>query len=81
MKTEWKICDDVPDAVIGYRAIVSADGFVVCNPSPMGEKNARLIAAAPNVFSVMRQLLAIARKYENRDVMLDADELIQFIES
>ena len=81
MKTEWKICDDVPDAVIGYRAIVSADGFVVCNPSPMGEKNARLIAAAPNVFSVMRQLLAIARKYENRDVMLDADELIAFIES
>lgn len=81
MKTEWKICDDVPDAGIGYRAIVSADGFVVCNPSPMGEKNARLIAAAPNVFSVMRQLLAIARKYENRDVMLDADELIQFIES
>ena len=81
MKTEWKICDDVPDAAIGYRAIVSADGFVVCNPSPMGEKNARLIAAAPNVFSVMRQLLAIARKYENRDVMLDAEELIQFIES
>jgi len=81
MQTEWKICDDVPDASIGYRAIISADGFVVCNPSPMGEKNARLIAAAPNVFSVMRQLLAIARKYENRDVMLDADELIQFIES
>lgn len=81
MKTEWKICDDVPDAVIGYRAIVSADGFVVCNPSPMGEKNARLIAAAPNVFSVMCQLLEIARKYENRDVMLDAEELIQFIES
>lgn len=81
MKTEWKICDDVPDAVIGYRAIVSADGFVVCNPSPMGEKNARLIAAAPNMLRVMRQLLAIARKYEHRDVMLDADELIQFIES
>lgn len=81
MKTEWKICDDVPDAAIGYRAIVSADGFVVCNPSPMGEKNARLIAAAPNVFSAMRELLAIARKYENRDVMLDAEELIQFIES
>lgn len=80
MKTEWKICDDVPDAVIGYRAIVSDDGFVVCNPSPMGEKNARLIAAAPNMLGIMRELLAIARKYEYRDVMLDADEIIAFIE-
>lgn len=79
MKTEWKICDDVPDAVIGYRAIVSADGFVVCNPSPMGEKNARLIAAAPDMLRVMRELLAIARKYENRDCMEEANAILDFI--
>ena len=81
MQTTWHIDQDVPGSSIGYRAILDENDDVVCFPSPMGDKNARLIAAAPCMLRVMRQLLAIARKYENRDVMLDADELIQFIES
>lgn len=81
MKITWHIDYDVPGAIIGYRAIVDENDDVVCLPSPMGDKNARLIAAAPCLLDIMRELLAIARKYENRDVMLDADELIAFIES
>lgn len=79
METKWKICDDVPGFFIGYRAIVDGDGVVVCNPSPMGEKNARLIAAAPDMLRVMREILAIARKYENRDCMKEANEILDFI--
>jgi len=43
----WYFCDDMEGANIGYRAIVDADGFTICNPSPMGDANARLIANAP----------------------------------
>jgi len=44
----WYIVDDVPDAAVGYRAIIDAEGYIVCNPSPMGAANARLIANAPD---------------------------------
>jgi hypothetical protein len=43
----WYVYDDVDGAAIGHRAIVDADGFTICNPSPMGDANARLIANAP----------------------------------
>lgn len=79
METKWHIDYDVPGAIIGYRAILDENDDVVCFPSPMGDKNARLIAAAPCLLEIMRELLAIARKYENRDVMLDADEILDFI--
>ena len=43
------VVSDVPGAEIGMRAIVEEDGTTVCNPSPMGEEVARLLAAAPNL--------------------------------
>lgn len=57
----WAIIDDVTDAAIGYRAIVAIDGEnfgeTICNPSPMGEANARLIAAAPELLAALQGLL------------------------
>jgi len=53
----WKIIDQVPDAAIGYRAIIDEEGFTVCDPSPMGEANARLIAAAPDLLNALKSLL------------------------
>jgi hypothetical protein len=57
----WLIVDNVPNANIGYRAIVESDGTTVCNPSPMGEDNARLIAAAPDLLDALRLMM---REYE-----------------
>lgn len=54
----WMIDDNVPMWALGYRAIVDADGRTICNPSPMGEDGARLIAAAP-------ELLAFAERVAN----------------
>ena len=59
--TQWLIVDDVPNSHIGYRAIVESDGTTVCNPSPMGEDNARLIAAAPELLAALRMMM---REYE-----------------
>lgn len=62
----WAIIDDVTDAAIGYRAIVAIDGEnfgeTICNPSPMGEANARLIAAAPELLAALQ---SIAERLEN----------------
>jgi hypothetical protein len=55
----WLIVDDVPGREIGYRAIVEQDGTTICNPSPMGEGAARLIAAAPDMHALLR--VAVAR--------------------
>lgn len=76
----WRIVN-VDCFEIGYRAIVSYDDDVICHPSPMGERNARLIVSAPDMLRVMRELLSIARKHEMRDCILDADHIIRFIES
>lgn len=74
MKTEyfspWCIVDSVPDACIGYRAIVTNEGTLVCNPSPMGESNARLIAAAP----VLLELLELA--LDDPDVEILGDDWV-----
>ena len=58
----WLIVDDVPSSHIGYRAIVDSDGTTVCNPSPMGEDNARLIAAAPELLDALVLLLPYAAR-------------------
>jgi hypothetical protein len=55
----WHIEDDVPGANIGFRAIVDADGTVACLPSPMGEANARLIHAAPDLLAALEGLLGL----------------------
>ena len=57
---QWLIEDRLENAAIGYRAIVDADGYTVCNPSPMGEANARLIAAAPDLLAALLDLLSRA---------------------
>jgi hypothetical protein len=54
--TQWQIEERVPMASIGYRAIVTSDGETVCNPSPMGSENARLIAAAPELLKALAAL-------------------------
>lgn len=53
---DWLVIDDVPDHKIGYRAIIDSDGYTVCNPSPMGAANARLIAAAPAMLQALQRL-------------------------
>ncbi len=52
----YALAEGITDAAIGYRAIIDADGYTVCNPSPMGEANARLIAAAPDLLEVLRDV-------------------------
>lgn len=46
-----------PDyAGIGSYIIVEADGTTVCNPSPMGQDAAYLIAAAPAMLAALQRL-------------------------
>ena len=72
----WAIYEDVPDRLIGMRAIIAVNssgdyGITICNPSPMGEANARLIASAPALVDVLRCALAdlegLAGDYELDD--------------
>lgn len=63
---QWVIIRNVENSVVGYRAIVEIDpedgelGDIVCNPSPMGESNARLIAAAPELLAALEKIDANA---------------------
>jgi hypothetical protein len=59
MDKKWLIVDKLEGAHIGERAIVDAEGFTICNPSPMGEHNARLIAAAPQLADAVAGLLQL----------------------
>ena len=54
----WYVWDVRDGANIGQRAIVDGDGFTLCNPSPMGEANARLIATAPELADALSWALA-----------------------
>jgi hypothetical protein len=53
----WYIDCQNESAAIGYRAIVDKDGYTVCSPSPMGQANARLIAAAPDLLAALDKIL------------------------
>jgi hypothetical protein len=55
----WYIDCQNESAAIGYRAIIDGDGYTVCSPSPMGQANARLIAAAPDLLAA----LEVVREY------------------
>jgi hypothetical protein len=55
----YALAEGVTDAAIGYRAIIDSDGYTVCNFSPMGEANARLIAAAPDLLAALQMVEAI----------------------
>lgn len=68
----WAIIVDVPGAAVGYRAIVKNDdghpGDVICNPSPMGEANARLIAAAPELLAALQACLHRLAHHDDQSV-------------
>lgn len=53
----WFWADNVPDAPPHYRMIVDADGATVCDPSPMREADARLLAAAPELLACLLDVL------------------------
>ena len=53
----WYWADNVPDFPKNHCIIVDADGFTIAEPSPMGEADARLIAAAPELLIALRDLL------------------------
>jgi hypothetical protein len=60
---QWLIEDQLENAHIGYRAIVDEEGCTVCNPSPMGEANARIIAAAPDLLAACIEAMALFDNY------------------
>ena len=66
--TPWKIFDNVDGWSIGNRAIVDAEGFTICNPSPMGEANARLISAAPDLLEALCTALPFVEDHEGSNV-------------
>jgi hypothetical protein len=72
---KWLIDDSVPGAFIGYRAIVDEDGYTICNPSPMGEDNARLIAAAPALLASLQA--CVLQMEQMRGMFDDSDGSIQ----
>lgn len=53
----WYWSDNVPDFPKNHCIIVDADGFTIAEPSLMGEANARLIAAAPDMFDLLYTVL------------------------
>lgn len=61
----WAIIRDVPCAELGYRAIIDEDGYVVCDPSPMGEANARLIAAAPDLLAALERCVEALQRVQD----------------
>ena len=56
----WYWADNVPDFPPRHRIIVDADGFTIAEPSPMGEADARLIAAAPDLLAALQKIDANA---------------------
>jgi len=53
----WLICDATELKHIGYRAIVTIDGDTICTPSPMGNADAALIAAAPDLLAALQSIM------------------------
>lgn len=53
----WIVDSNVPNWHIGHRAIINLNGDTICNPSPMGERNAELIASAPELLDALRWAL------------------------
>ena len=56
---------------IGHCAIVDADGFTIADPSPMGQDNARLIAAAPDMLEALRAMVDYFGQHPDVDNGLD----------
>ena len=76
----WYWADNAPGAPKNYRMIVDADGFTIAEPSPMGEADARLIAAAPDLLNALLRIQARAdygkdNPRKQTDVLFDILEL------
>lgn len=69
---KWFIEDRVDGREIGFRAIVDGEGFTVCEPSPMGEANAALIAAAPDLLEILEQCAKRGWMWDNDPSLYDA---------
>ena len=67
----WFIEGRLENANIGYRAIIDGEGFTVCNPSPMGEANALLIAAAPDLLAELEAIAEILSQGQALDKDFD----------
>lgn len=52
----WYWSDNVPDFPKNHCIIVDANGFTIAEPSPMGEADARLIAAAPDLLAALQMV-------------------------
>lgn len=72
----WFFDDSMSGAEIGYRAIVDDEGVTICNPSPMGEANARLIAQAPALLAALQDMLRYAEGFEDADHVIAAREAV-----
>ena len=53
----WIVLDKVEGAHLGYRSIIDSHGYTICYPSPMGDRNARIIAAAPEMLAALKILV------------------------
>lgn len=42
-------------STVGHYAIFDSEGYTVCEPSPMGAANARLITHAPDLLEALQQ--------------------------
>jgi hypothetical protein len=75
-------------STIGHHYVVDGDGFTICDPSPMGEANARLIANAPALADALRATLRCLEWHAERHgagmdakVAADARALLARIEA
>jgi len=66
-QTTWHI-EKSTGHEIGFRAIVDDMGFTICNPSPMGEQNANLIAAAPDLLEALFIALPFVEDHEDSEI-------------
>jgi hypothetical protein len=55
-----------------YFVILETDGATVCNPSPMGQDAARLIAAAPDLLAALQRLVHPMADDDDLETALDA---------
>jgi len=72
----WYIDRILNNANLGYRAIIDGDGYTVCSPSPMGQANARLIAAAPDLLAVLEEIVKAIDFERGASETEDAERLL-----
>lgn len=48
-----------PAGPVGHYSVIDEEGDTVCNPSPMGQKNAALIYAAPSLVDACAAALGL----------------------